>query len=69
MTDQMEEFRIGSFALPAESEEQVVSCNHSYVEVCVLQIHAGHPLMWMHDSYDRLQSLYLENRIENQKNM
>ena len=31
-------------ALPAESEELVVWRHHSYMDIRVLEIHAGHPL-------------------------
>ena len=43
-------------ALPADSEELVVWGHHSYMEVHVLEIHAGQPLVWVHDGYDGVQS-------------
>ena len=46
-------------ALLAEFEELVVCSHHSHVEICILQIHTGHPLMWAHDNYDGVQSFHL----------
>ena len=51
-------------ALPAESEEPVVHCDHSYVEVGLLQIHDGYSLMWMQESSDGLQGLHLERGMQ-----
>ena len=48
---------------PAEPEVMAVNWYYSDVEVGILQVHAGHPLTWVHDCYDGLQCLHLERSI------
>ena len=54
MTGQMVVLVTG--ALPEEHEELVVWGHHSYMEGRIPEIHAGQPLVWVHDGYDGVES-------------
>ena len=54
------DFKLVAHDQLAEPVELVVCCHDWYMELHILQIHTGHPLLWPHDCHDRPQILHLE---------